>query len=726
MIFSGFYFCNCFLLCANQMQTLSTPHQDASSLSLGLMRRWIVCFCVVNFDLAIGQTVERSLPINVFTDSEFQNIANLSFPDSNSGLFHDTTFTFRFRSQSGGGTKMSSRYPFYFGYVFFRQQKDASIRRGYFQKSIVLISHLPLNFEPICKLVGTMYFDCGETALESAVNSIASWPNPIPSLRMLDLPCLGELFEMHIDPLALASVDDSVKLQSSSQFNYVSAKMKPKIDLVDSSSVENSPSLVPTAPSFLKDSTSTAFQQAKSLSLNVSLSRMGNPKFGLQPIATKRAGNLSGQMQIGDVLSKMHAGAPGIFQHVNVFNTFSSVLPSLWHFWELSITSSTLLFLSKTPSFCSNAVLGIVSLISPIIYRSDYRPYFTIYDPDFRFFQNSSHSSVVLGTTNPFFLKALGKCPTVVHLSESNIVISSRRDFKLRDESISVEEIAPGQIMSTQEPLLAVNNVIMNQLMAVPPNPSDAELESISGINNTILRRHFFELTNQFLSPFQRYFSPVNQVMNGNESFNPFLHPPTLPIFKEYLFLEELEDYREQLGLLTASGLEWRAVAELYLRFFRSPHFYPWFNRQVEEARENLERRIETLIRYVDMKALMNSMPVRQALCVLESVQTHLSRIVHRNEKSTYDKELMQTLVDFRVIILNSLPESIRASVAAANPLPTEGSGKYYSFVSPTHASSLSPVSAGISETKSAPLSPFVPSPSLAKKFPVAVVDNFF
>jgi len=33
--------------------------------------------------------------------------------------------------------------PYLFGYAFFRQRKDASISRGYFQKSVVLVSHLP-------------------------------------------------------------------------------------------------------------------------------------------------------------------------------------------------------------------------------------------------------------------------------------------------------------------------------------------------------------------------------------------------------------------------------------------------------------------------------------------------------------------------------------------------------------------------------------------------------
>lgn len=36
---------------------------------------------------------------------------------------------------------------------------------------------------------------------------------------------------------------------------------------------------------------------------------------------------------------------------------------------------------------CSRAVLAMTSLVAPLVYRGDYRPFFAIYDPDFRHFQ---------------------------------------------------------------------------------------------------------------------------------------------------------------------------------------------------------------------------------------------------------------------------------------------------------------------------------------------------
>lgn len=55
------------------------------------------------------------------------------------------------------------------------------------------------------------------------------------------------------------------------------------------------------------------------------------------------------------------------------------------------------------------------SLVSPLPFRGDFRPYFTVYDPDCRHYaalQNAGAAglpALVLGVTNPIFLKMLDK-----------------------------------------------------------------------------------------------------------------------------------------------------------------------------------------------------------------------------------------------------------------------------------------------------------------------------
>ena len=84
-----------------------------------------------------------------------------------------------------------------------------------------------------------------------------------------------------------------------------------------------------------------------------------------------------------EMFERSASAVPGVFQSVPLFTTFGGLSSSLWHLWELALTGEPILILAPTPDSCSRAVLGIVSMIAPLRYCGDYRPYFTIHEPDF-------------------------------------------------------------------------------------------------------------------------------------------------------------------------------------------------------------------------------------------------------------------------------------------------------------------------------------------------------
>ncbi|SAM08428.1 hypothetical protein [Absidia glauca] len=140
-------------------------------------RQWIVGFAVIKFDLEIGQ-------------------------DSNVFEVGDQVFNIRLRA---GNSVFAASGPtttagFLYGYVFFRQKKDPSIRRGYFQKSLVLLSQHPFVglFSRIVSILGPAFFDAGQPMLEAAVMNIANWPAPRIDGHILDLPFLGHLLEVQL------------------------------------------------------------------------------------------------------------------------------------------------------------------------------------------------------------------------------------------------------------------------------------------------------------------------------------------------------------------------------------------------------------------------------------------------------------------------------------------------------------------------------------------------
>ncbi|KAK8853233.1 hypothetical protein IAR55_003935 [Kwoniella newhampshirensis] len=81
-----------------------------------------------------------------------------------------------------------------YGFVWFEQRRDKAITRGYMQKSLVILTHLPFPalFSAVLQKVAPVFFEHGYSALEVACHSIASWPDPNPD-SILELPLMSEI-----------------------------------------------------------------------------------------------------------------------------------------------------------------------------------------------------------------------------------------------------------------------------------------------------------------------------------------------------------------------------------------------------------------------------------------------------------------------------------------------------------------------------------------------------
>ncbi|XP_038667555.1 protein DENND6B isoform X2 [Scyliorhinus canicula] len=176
---------------------------------------WLECVCVVTFDLELGQAIELVYPHDMrLTEKEKTSICYLSFPDSYSGCLGDTQFSFRIRQTMGHKLSMNGDEEtynrdapvvlqrdraHYYGFVYFRQVKDSTVKRGYFQKSLVLISRLPFVnlFHSLLQLVAPEYFEKLEPCLEAVCNEVDQWPAPVPG-KLLSLPVMGVVIQVRI------------------------------------------------------------------------------------------------------------------------------------------------------------------------------------------------------------------------------------------------------------------------------------------------------------------------------------------------------------------------------------------------------------------------------------------------------------------------------------------------------------------------------------------------
>ncbi|XP_011528994.1 protein DENND6B isoform X1 [Homo sapiens] len=524
---------------------------------------WLECVCVVTFDLELGQALELVYPNDFrLTDKEKSSICYLSFPDSHSGCLGDTQFSFRMR-QCGGQRSpwhaddrhYNSRAPValqrepahYFGYVYFRQVKDSSVKRGYFQKalgssptgrhpgssvlgfllsnnsgvqvrrswgscpvklvgratlgqlqSLVLVSRLPFVrlFQALLSLIAPEYFDKLAPCLEAVCSEIDQWPAPAPG-QTLNLPVMGVVVQVRIP----SRVDKS----------------------------ESSPP--------------KQFDQENLLPAPV-------------------------------VLASVH--------ELDLFRCFRPVLTHMQTLWELMLLGEPLLVLAPSPDVSSEMVLALTSCLQPLRFCCDFRPYFTIHDSEFKEFTTRTQAppNVVLGVTNPFFIKTLQHWPHILRVGEPKMSGDLPKQVKLKKPSrLKTLDTKPGLYTAYTAHLHRDKALLKRLLKGVQKKrPSD--------VQSALLRRHLLELTQSFIIPLEHYMASL---MPLQKSITPWKTPPQIQPFSQDDFLRSLEHAGPQLTCILKG--DWLGLYRCVdcRRFFKSPHFDGWYRQRHKEMALKLE-----------------------------------------------------------------------------------------------------------------------------------------
>ncbi|KAI9502602.1 hypothetical protein BX070DRAFT_192885, partial [Coemansia spiralis] len=361
-----------------------------------------MCFGSVYFDADQGPTLSLLYPYVPFSDSERAAICFSSMPDSTIHELYDSVYTFHFRVDPVR-LGLSKDNIFLYGHVFFRQKRDPLMRRGGFQRSIVIISHLPYHglFSRMSYMLGPMYFDLGSAILEAAAHNVSTWPMPAPGTTY-ELPFLGTALSVE-----LPAIDASQVLETS--------------------------------------------------------------KFPLERFDP-------GEHILASVT------------YDGLFRSFRDTLEDLWACWELMILGESLVVLADTPSRCSEAIVSLVDIIFPIKYCGDYRPYFTIQDPDFRAIVSKTHvpPNTVVGVDK---LNTNGAGSA----GGSGGVLPNASGRGIKQGLQSKHKCAVNKDRPFAEYLL---------------NAIKTGRETPWMVNN-MLRRYFIDLTVQFLAPLDRYFSTL-------------------------------------------------------------------------------------------------------------------------------------------------------------------------------------------------------------------------
>ncbi|KAG6853479.1 hypothetical protein C0991_004095 [Blastosporella zonata] len=164
------------------------------------MRRWIIGIAIVDFDLDDGPVLEGIFPPSILLPAEAENLAFSSFPDSLQFDQGSQSHSFRIREQLNS-INAEKRPPtkdgFIYGYSHFTQKKDATSKRGYEQRSVVILTQhqFPALFSLLISIFGPLFHQHGLPMLEAACQNIASWRDPVPG-ETLELGFLGSVLRV--------------------------------------------------------------------------------------------------------------------------------------------------------------------------------------------------------------------------------------------------------------------------------------------------------------------------------------------------------------------------------------------------------------------------------------------------------------------------------------------------------------------------------------------------
>ncbi|PLW54862.1 hypothetical protein PCANC_05710 [Puccinia coronata f. sp. avenae] len=540
-------------------RTLPVPdHTQLSSIKINLLRRWILTFALINFDLDEGPDFDNCYPPLPLSSSQMSNIAFSSFPDcakSGSLIFSwripdnssasslslptpeptlkltppspaTTTTTRQRRAITTSPSKPHLPSSDLSGYVYFVQERDPSVFRGYNQRSLVLITHLPDYvglFSTLVARLGPLYSTQGAKSLETALENIISWPDPTPG-KNLELRFLGQDHQFIIPHPNQAQIPD------------------PRCSF-------------PGVTGSLDDPRLSQHQQRNPSPLDYRV-LASNPTTYLSYILF---GNTPHPSSSSSSSSAAAAAASAYPAHSSSSSNAAALsISSLWLLWEILILAEPLVVFGATPDIVSNTVLHLKNLIRPIPFHANWRPYITIHDPDFGllFGRNKARAVGLIGATNPIILTSTHAWPNVLSLSHQGASFNHHIG-----------------LLTDHKRVLHKNKAVVKQLLMCLERKDYHHAD-------IVISRHFSVLTEQFLQPLQRYFTTLLPTAEGTSTA-----PQRTGSFNSEVFLKSLKEHTTALEFrsrlmagFTATSV---SVPGFYTAFLRSPNFSAWLHRQL-------------------------------------------------------------------------------------------------------------------------------------------------
>ncbi|KAH8396073.1 hypothetical protein KR222_002675, partial [Zaprionus bogoriensis] len=507
--------------------------------------QWVHCLCVVTFDLNLGQALEYVYPPQFMpSEQEVSNICYMAFPDSNSGCMGDTKFHMRLRAIGTGRQRSppaalysyngdcapAMRYDssHYWGFVYFRQKRDANLPRGYFQKSLIIITRLPffnLYYDVLAQLA-PKYFEQGNELLQRACEQINSqWPALLVG-QTLRLPLLECSYQICIPKAAgsPAMLPAGCQQSQSPEAPLRSLRVLPSVN-----EIELFHSLA-----FVMEHLYTLWELVITAEPIVVV--------GTSPADCSHM--VQALVAVIAPLEYCAEARPYFTIHDSEFKEFTQ---------ESANRAIPACILGVTNPF-------FVKLLK------DWPHMLRLVDNQ----KNMQQQQQELLQLQRHNARNQGKLQTPNHNIMLNGGLSSSSSSMTGDSSG-----AAAGLHTRYKPYLKKDKALIKKVLL------GMKTKRPEHVQTALIRRHLLELTQSFMIPLERYMASL---MPLQKDISPFKSAPNANSFK----LEDFLDTVEAAGPQLTSPLkgDWKG---LYRRFFRSPNFRGWYESRHRELQLTLQ-----------------------------------------------------------------------------------------------------------------------------------------
>lgn len=650
---------------------------------------------LLTFDNEVGQIVDKEFPKNSLDKSVLKVISFKGFPETNQILQEgDLGYIFKVRTNSKYSLKchLIGDHTFLFCSVLFIQIKSKSIKRGYFQKSIVITSNF-LNKYVIFKLLyilknasvvnqGELSYDYIEkffnyynnlvNIVEKGISKedsskylksfdiIINYLNQlstgdfIPKNNLINSPKkpqnigeMGKPIETYID---------GIEKDNDNEKNInISSKKNISLDVINNNDYINKNIIIPLRNNNNQDSILPRKFTGENKSIN-EIDKITTIKDFSEIITTSVyekqlietgynsdrnekeksfvTNKLNNDMIIDNVISKTSSSKKEYepsengkynnnfykldfdwstsiklgmkpIQFNNFFEVFSLFyVAKLWQIWELIILEFPILVFADDASRVSNIVFLLESITYPLPLNSDVRPYFSIYDPDFKEYKEETelrhHNSAILGVINPIFMKLIPDWPVVLRFDEHFFY----NDLKTKVPDSPLNQPLSCKLTSYYDSKIKKSSTLyeVKKYMKKPRNFSlighaqiislfldclKSQGESCYERLNHHLRAHFSELTRDFIKTIEDFvllheIREIKRITLQKKDFSIF------EIFNKEKFLNYLKDKCDQNAFYYKYIHDKKKLINLYSDFLKTKCFRNHMNYLLKQIKNEM------------------------------------------------------------------------------------------------------------------------------------------